>query len=243
VHSFLEAGEQRVEFYGGEKSLQKTVPDRIRIELSPSGARSVVLSPLTDEDKKIKRRGWCDKDIPHYAEEARKEAQATVIPSGDRGVEWHWSYRSGPVWQSTLESSVLLSGEFGGQIHLLNRWDKPRLNLDVHVGGTSDFDNYWDVYGKASVRVGDPWGFIEAGPTLKGGVVLLSPTKPTEPADSFIGAGLNIGVFEGLVSFDAEHLWYAEGKNDWRYSVNVDLATGLRALHWSGVAKWVDRSF
>ena len=248
-HMFFEAGEQRVEFYGGEKALVKKVPDRIRIELSPSsGARQVILSPLTEEDKKVKRLDWCDPDIPHYAEEGRETAQASVKPTGDRGFEWHWSYRLGNVWQgSTLDwdwgKSYPLAGEIGGQMHLLNQWNRPRLNLDAHLGGTADFNGYWDVYGKLGFEVGDPWGLLEVGPTVKGGFVLSSPTDPTDPIDSFIGVGGSVSVFEGLLSFEASKMWYDEGPNDWRYFFNVDLFAAARAGHWSGLFNWVDRDF
>jgi hypothetical protein len=248
VDSFLEAGEQRVEFYGGEDALKKKVPDRIRLELDPAtGGRTVVLSPLTKEDQKVKRRSWCQPDAPHFAEEARQATQATVVPTGNSGTEWHWSYRLGTVWQGSrlqwTEETTPLAGEFGGQLHLVNRWDRPRVNLAAHLGGTADFDGYWDVYGRVYGGIGDPWGLIEAGPVLKGGFVLSKPDRIADPADSFVAAGVNVSLMEGLVSFEASRMWHDEGKNDWRYFLNVDLATGLRALHWGGVAKWVERGF
>lgn len=235
VHSFLEAGEQRVEFYRGERVLSKTVPDRIRLEIASDGSRSVTLSPLAPGGEKIDRRGWCETDVPHYAEEGRKRARASVVPLGDRGVEGHFSYRLG------YEGG--LSGELGGQWHLLNRWDLPRLNGRLYLGGSTNFDGYWDVYGKGSLSVGDPWGLIDAGPTVMGGVVLSDPDRDPAQYDRFVGAGVGVNLFEGLVAFEANHLWREDAENEWRYGVKIDLATGLRALHWGGVAKWVGRDF
>ena len=65
THVHLEASEQVQEFYKGEKSLIKKVPDQIRLEISADSGAQVLVSPLTAADKQIRRRKWCDPNGPN----------------------------------------------------------------------------------------------------------------------------------------------------------------------------------
>lgn len=244
VHGWHEADQYEGEFYGGEETLRKKVPDKIRLELSAdTGAAEVTLSPLTEEDQKIKRRHWCEESTPNYAEEGREATQAALVPSGDRGFEWHWSYPTGLAWHDAKTpwngSQRLLSGQIGGRMHLLNRYDKPRVNLNLHLGGATDFEGYWEVSAKAAVTGGDPWGLAEIGPMLEGGLVLAGK----EEGNRYLGLGGNLTLAEGVLSAEVSHHWNSEIEDEQRVLVTTDLFSDLRLLHWTGIADWVDRDF
>jgi hypothetical protein len=244
VHLWHEADEKEGEFYGGEETLRKKVPDKIRLEVSAdTGAAEVTLSPLTEEDQKIKRRHWCEESTPNYAQEAREATQAALVPSGDRGIESHLSYTIGLGWHDAKSpwngSGKHLSGHLGVRTHLLNRYDKPRVNANLHIGGATDFDGNWEVSAKGAVTVGEPWGLVEAGPLVEGGLVLAGE----ESGNRYIGLGGILTVGEGVLSAEVSRHWNSDTKNDWVVTVNTDLFADLRLLHWTGTANWVPRDF
>lgn len=229
VHAFREASEQRVEFLKGKKALVPTVPDRITLEISTAtGKRTVSLGKI---DKTIERREWCDPSTPNYAQEAVKRLREKVVPSGDRGVETHISYRAGPVWQSSPNpfkgSNWLLSGELGFQSHLVNSYKLPRINVSLHGGGAVDFQDHWEVFLRGSATIGDAWGFFDIGPTVAGGVVLTDPDLGAFDHSHLEWGGV-VNFLEGFVSLQATHLERSKGPDETRYMIGFDLFSILR---------------
>lgn len=235
VHAFFEAGEQRAEFYGGQAALQKKVPDTIRVVLNTTtGIETVHVPPLSAAERATQRRHWCDPKSPPHAKWARQRSQAwkPAEKTGIRGIESHWSLRTGIYWQGAIlawnADNAGLSGTLGFQTHLLNRWDAPRINIAAGLGGSVGFDGRGDMFLRMTPTIGDPWGVLELGPVLTGGMAFAGDVGPF---DLFIGAGGGLALAEGTLSFEASYFWFGkpERREDTvRVTINTDIFAPLR---------------
>ncbi|MBI3541375.1 MAG: hypothetical protein HY073_04485 [Deltaproteobacteria bacterium] len=230
THTFIEAAEQRKEFRFGAQALAKWVPDWVRVEVGRDGRETVSLAPLTPEDRKVRRRTWCHPDSPNYAELGRRDVQKMVVPDLASSVSVGVSYRLGATTMPWIpKSRVIISGELGGQLHVKPRWYLPRMDASLHLGGTTNFEGYWDLHAKGTLMAEDPFGLIAVGPVVKGGIVVTGLENHNAP---FVGIGLGVGLLEGGIFIEYLENYSNQLNGGSSFGLMVDLFKLREILSW-----------
>ena len=171
-------------------------------------------------------RRWCDPEAVDLAQEARRASIKAITPEGDRGIEAHWSLRAGTGWMASLEPWIdpefLLSVQGGVQWHLINHWNRPRLNTALHLETSIHQHNRLTLALRAHIGAGDPWGLVSLGPVLKGGALFGERVRPQ---GYFLSYGLAAELLEGALVLEANRVRFYDGEQTWQVMAHTDVLT------------------
>ncbi len=186
---FMESSLQRQQHY--HKTNPANVPDKIAVRFNPV-TEEVILDPkpLPDKtDAEIKEEVELLGHAPGMKE---FEFQKYVEPETFN----HFNFRL----QKSFDRELAFGFQFGGILHLLDNDSAPRLNFLAFGGVKTDGPFGIEFPGRVAVTIGDPYGLVDVGPMIEGGLGLTGKHH--------WGAGLEINFFEGVLSIDWARNWY-----------------------------------
>ena len=204
-------------------------------------------------------------------EVARTTGMPPLPTPFERSINGHTSVRAGfyfgygdSLYHPGQANEEIASGsnngfhfELGRQQHMLNKWNLPRLNLNLGIGANFEWQNRDLSFDRGSYRqsgmllefpasialtVGDPWGLIEIGPMAQLGVSMRAYDQAPFSGHQLqlypsllLGAGAHIGIGENIVWLEAVHQWninpLQETGSESKVMFGVDILTWLRALN------------